>query len=142
MCLIVDLKFHQFHSGLPVPLKAEEDILVYKYLIIRYGRYRTYPRAYLIDFRGNKFHYKSRLECHQPFANYIVEKGLHTVVNNDGVPSFESYYAIIPKGSNFYIGKEGDIASDQLIIYKRKPWWFIFKKPISVKDYIKKYIFH
>lgn len=121
MCLTVNLKFHRFHSGLLVPLKAEEDILVYKCLLQSHGQYRTHPRGYIIDFKRNKFYYKSELEYHQAFINYLVEKGLHTFKNSFSVLWFESHCAIIPKGSNFYIGKSGDIVSDQLIIYKKKP---------------------
>lgn len=141
MCLVVDLNLYQDVSLLPTPLKAEENICVYKMLVRRNNKQcRTYPLNYLINFKRNKFYYKSKLECFLRNNKPVVEKGLHSTRLNCSFLWVDPYYAIIPKGANFYIGTSSDIVSDQLIIYKKKPWRFIFKKPISVENYIEKYI--
>lgn len=148
MCLIINCTYHpQIGFNVPDALKANEDILVYKLLFyLKNKEYITSVRGYSIKFKFNKFVYNTRLRTKYLYSifgslvGYSVQDGLHAYIKSPVKISSEFHYAIIPKGSHFYIGENNDIVSDQLIIYKRKPWWFIFKKPISVDNYIEKYI--
>ena len=54
------------------------------------------------------------------------------------------HYAIIPKGSKFFIGREGDIASSNLVVFKNKTKYnknkkYFGDKPIELSEYLEKF---
>jgi hypothetical protein len=51
------------------------------------------------------------------------------------------HYAVIPKGSNFYIGIDEDIVSNNLIVYREKRCFDRhYPNIIDVKQYMDKYL--
>ena len=54
------------------------------------------------------------------------------------------HYAIIPKGSKFYIGTEGDIASSNLVVFENETKYnenkeYFGDKPIEFSEYLKEF---
>lgn len=54
----------------------------------------------------------------------LIAKGIHSLIgpNINGIPG-KSFIAKIPKGTKVYYGKDYDIVSEKLIIYKNKKKW-------------------
>ena len=51
------------------------------------------------------------------------------------------HYAVIPKGSNFYIGIDEDVVSNNLIVYREKRCFDRhYPNIIDVKQYMDKYL--
>ena len=116
MCLIINSK----------RLKAETDILCYKCLDKNeYGDYCT-PFQYLpIEFVGGICKMESEL---YRYRELFVDVGIHSYTLIDkaeevrvefhNVAGTDIYLAIIPKGADYYIGKNVDIVSNKLIIFE------------------------
>jgi hypothetical protein len=144
MCLYLNPTYHRLDEE-EKPFEAKKNILVYKLLAYDGIGHKTPVRNYPIQFENNKCECITKLgkpRC-LLFGSVLyleVSKGFHARIEEYTKVLSSSYYAIIPKGSHFYIGDDNDIVSDKLIIYKEEPWWFLFKKPISVQNYIEKYI--
>lgn len=156
MCLITSKFYHKKDKDNNVKcLVAQEDILVYKCLDCKYGLYCT-PFQYMpIVFTKGKYVYN---EVDMDEIAYCgkdvgagISVGIHAYGTKDAAivtsKSFHRedgtsmYYAVIPKGSNFYIGIDEDIVSNNLIVYREKR---TFDKhhsgTICVKEYMNKYL--
>lgn len=129
MCLIVSIEHHPDLK----PKTAKTDLRVYKILTQVSGCWFTPYQSVRLKFNlQNKIRYKSTIDAplsHSSGLSYCarISRGIH---------SFYSYvfainekrwcgpgtvfYAVIPKGSKYYIGVEGDIVSSQLIIFRNK----------------------
>lgn len=133
MCLIVKRsKFNKFIERklkillIPRPKKARKDIKVFKVLelnglflhSIYYGKDRCWAVNWI---------YKNSIKGIVSFKN----KEIHTIEVSEGFHSYVEFHniilihkdyvvceAIIPKGSKYYLGTEGDIVSNQLKITK------------------------
>lgn len=123
-----------------LPKVAKKDIVVYK--VLDHNMFSPYyGLSYLLNRKIT-----SKLMRYDHVWNpstqiFIVEEGLHAytkrrvayvkqhylnkVDGEDFLTTYSVYKAIIPKGSKYYIGLNGDIASDALII-KRKLWFNLF----------------
>lgn len=120
MCLNIDVRFHKrIVKDLIQPLTAKKDIYCLK-LVENYDDnkktcnsfYREAPQK-----EGKLMN--SKLEV---INNLVVEKGLH------GIRIFETFISFctsrettvmlakIPKGSKYYIGNDGDIVSNKMIL--------------------------
>lgn len=108
-------------------LTAKTDILVYKCLDF-YGINYCTPFMYmLVNFNNGRAELKSQLI---KTDKNCVEIGIHSYFNkNNAVATSRlfhathgtsTHYAIIPKGSRYYIGKDDDTASERLIIFRTK----------------------
>ena len=157
MCLITSNYYHKKDNNRNVKcFVAEEDILVYKCLDCERGEFRT-PFQYMpITFKRGKYIYTKVNMKKKAFYNEMsegayVESGIHayrTMIRALAVSkSFYDYngtymhYAVIPKGSNFYIGKNDDIVSNNLIVYRDKKYFDKdYENIIDISDYIVKYI--
>ena len=71
------------------------------------------------------------IHSYQLLSDAIFKKKLFDPFN---VLGCEIYYAVIPKGSTYYIGTDCEVASDKLIIFKTKE---DFEKSEYAKDYDK-----
>lgn len=117
MCLYIDLTEHKNHT----PNITKKDILVYK-VLYKYiqGGYETPYQNYFIKFENEKFVYP-KTDMEGTFCT--IEKGIHTHRYREyGEFHVYGYYklfkAIIPKGSEYYIGTCGDVVSNNLIIFE------------------------
>lgn len=119
--------------------KAKADILVYKCLDCYYGNYCTPYYYFPVYFEEGKCVLKVKNFTYDNFSDdKRVEAGIHSfysefaaqdIVNDfhetDGT---EKHYAIIPKGTNYYIGNGCDVVSTELIV---------FEKENDYKEYVK-----
>ena len=136
MCLTIKTTFHKKGK----PLVAERNILVYKMLERYIGK--KYNNQYHTPFMGtpinfcdegdNMYFYKAtRLQKNEYDSDYCISKGIHsffdkpTAINevnayDERIYRMSMHYAVIPKGSKFFIGSDGDIVSTNLVVFKRK----------------------
>ena len=133
-------------------LVAKEDILVYKCLDCTSGEYCT-PFQYMpIIFAKGKYVYnkvnmpKSKCEW-----NDTIGVGIHAYsTKNAAIALSKSFYwgngtsmhyAVIPKGSNFYVGVYDNIVSNNLIVYREKRCFDKeYESIIDFKQYMDKYL--
>jgi hypothetical protein len=130
MCLIIDKNKHPLGTS-KVNLKP---VIVYKIIMKTKTGFKTPFRCYPIDFIEHECVLKSKLikDC------YIVDKGIHAYRSlstavarvrdmdmHAWVPaaSYSVFKAIIPKFSNYYIGCDGDIVSNKMIITDEARWF-------------------
>lgn len=165
MCLSVDLGFHKVKSDKPIALVAKENILVYKVLEVKNNYYRTPYMLKGINFDDEygMFFYKTTkfgidrvrfFDQGREYCEYDVSKGIHSYFDFDnanrdfnclkslGVSNI--HYAIIPKGSKFYVGIEGDIASSNLVVFENETKYnenkeYFGDEPIEFSEYYKKF---
>ena len=157
MCLITSNYYHKKDNNRNVKcFVAKEDILVYKCLDCINREFRT-PFQYMpIVFTKGKYIYTNVYMKKKTFCNKMVEggyvwSGIHayrTMSRAFAVSkSFYEFdgtymhYAVIPKGSNFYIGNNDDVVSNNLIVYRDKKYFDKdYENIIDISDYIRKYI--
>jgi hypothetical protein len=134
MCLVKDKRYHVFNR----PLIAEEDIVCYKQLYVNYKGEIVTPYTNIpIPTKCIQKNKKKRI----PFKADILNKwnfiwrhvfGFSNVVTDGFIHTFASappYYSlgwgdrvfqcIIPKGTKYFIGEDGEYASEQIIIGER-----------------------
>ena len=156
MCLVTSTFYHKKDSNRNVKcFVAKEDILVYKCLDCIDGEYST-PSQYMpIVFTKGKYVY-NKIRMSQKIGcgireNALVSKGIHAYSTRDKaiklIKDFRKtngtsmHYAVIPKGSNFYIGNDDDVVSNNLIVYREKRCFDrYYPNIIDFKQYIDKYL--
>lgn len=145
MCLSINNTFHKKEKS----LVAEQNILVYKVLERYVGKeynnkYHTPYQGKRINFNPNDgmYFYKNTRIKKELFGSdgrkqKLITNGIHSftdkqvavnevvMYSNNSTYRQSMHYAIIPKGSNFYIGIDGDIVSTNLVVFRTK------------KDYLK-----
>lgn len=128
MCLIVDENKHLLGTS-KVNLKP---IVVYKIIMKTKTGFKTPFRYYPVDFIKNEYVLKSKLIKN----NHIVDEGIHAYrslktavayaydisMNSWIRANYIVFKAIIPKFSNYYIGCDGDIVSNKMIITDEVRW--------------------
>ena len=137
-------------------LVAKEDILVYKCVDCKNGEYCT-PFQYMpIMFTKGKYVYnKVNMDesavCSENEKFACIYSGIHAysakvkaiMVAKDfhKTNGTSMHYAVIPKGSNFYIGVYDNIVSNNLIVYRDKRCFDRhYPSIIDFKQYIDKYL--
>ena len=134
-------------------MKAETDLKVYKCLDYNrsYDMYSTPFQFMRVEFDKNgKFAFEMDADLLNDFPGVcgkvvckMVEKGMHAYrakaaadiisakfLKDDGT---KTHYAVIPKGSYYYIGNKCDIVSNRMIIFKRKKDFDAYAKENKVK---------
>lgn len=130
MCLRISEKHHLTGE----PLVAKRARRVFKLLEYIGGKSRLWASA----FRGHKYAF-GREESAELFvvprwdwiANKTVKDGLHAYTGraaayrhaknwSSGGPRHAAFIAIIPKGAKYYIGTDGDIVSNKLIVTRER----------------------
>ena len=165
MCLSVNLNFHKVKNGKPIALVAKQSILVYKMLEIKNNHYRTpyMSKAVNFDDEYGMFFYKTTrfsidrvrfFDQGREYREYLVARGIHSYFDFDKAKHTSDFlltlgasnihYAIIPKGSKFYIGAEGDIASSNLVVFENETKYnenkeYFGDEPIEFSEYWKKF---
>ena len=158
MCLSVNLGFHKVKNDKPIALVAKQSILVYKVLEIEGKHYYTpfISKAINFDDEYGMFFYKTtkfsidRDDQH----HYDVLRGIHSCIDFDKANCISGYfkifgvsnihYAIIPKGSKFYIGSDCDIVSSNLVVFENEAKYnenkeYFGDEPIEFSEYWKKF---
>ena len=153
MCLITDNYYHKEDNNRNVKcFVAKEDILVYKCLDCNDGEYST-PFQYMpIVFTKGKYVY-NKVKMSQKIGcgireNALVSKGIHAYSTRGKAIKVAKdfrkrymHYAVIPKGSNFYVGQSDDIVSNNLIVYREKRCFDKhYPSIIDFKQYMDKYL--
>ena len=121
MCLQVDKRFKTRQEARNYkPLIAKKDIKVYKYLDFE-------DDVYISLFMGFKYekgyHYSANISRnifkrrHLNVWTIECNRGLHAYTNKMNKAYFEEIIMYIPKGSEYYLGTNGDIVSNNLIWY-------------------------
>ena len=166
MCLSVNLDFHKVKNDKPIALIAKQSILVYKVLEIRGKHYRTPYMIKSINFDdeyGMFFYKTTRFSFDKEYLSkrnykHLVARGIHSYVNLDRADYDKIYfeilsgstttthihYAIIPKGSKFYIGNDCDIASSNLVVFENETKYnenkeYFGDEPIEFSEYLKEF---
>lgn len=164
MCLSVNLNFHKVKNDKPIALVAKQSILVYKMLEIKNNHYRTpyMNKAVNFDDEYGMFFYKTtRFSINRTYfykkCHYDVSRGIHSFFDFDKANCAKDYhlnfdlnittnihYAIIPKGSKFYIGSNYDIASSNLVVFENETKYnenkeYFGDKPIEFSEYLKEF---
>lgn len=157
MCLIISKYIHPKRGpyGKIKCLVAQEDILVYKCLDCEDGEYCTPYRYMPITFNKGKYVYKevdmSEYFCCGRGETTSVDFGIHAYgTKNAALATCREFhahngtsmhYAVIPKGSNFYIGIDEDVVSNNLIVYRQKRCFDKqYPNIIDIKEYMGKYL--
>lgn len=153
MCLIISKVYHKKDkSNMIKCLVAQEDILVYKCLDCENGEYCT-PFQYMpIIFTKGKYAYnKVNMPKSKCYWNGTIGVGIHAYsTRGKAIKAAKEYYytngtsmhyAVIPKGSNFYVGQSNGIVSNNLIVYREKRCFDRhYPNIINFKQYIDKYL--
>ncbi len=161
MCLSVNLDFHKVKNNKPIALVAKQSILVYKVLEVKNNHYYTpymLKAANFDDEYGMFFYKTTRFSINRTHYygqyHYDVLRGIHSYFDFDKAKHTSDFlltlgvsnihYAIIPKGSKFYIGTEGDIASSNLVVFENETKYnenkeYFGDKPIEFSEYWKKF---
>lgn len=166
MCLSVNLGFHKVKDNKPIALVAKQSILVYKVLEVKNKHYRTPYMLKGINFDdeyGMFFYKTTRFSINRTHYSYYytqyhydVSKGIHSYFVFDAANNASEHikimsgsnsnihYAIIPKGSKFYIGIDSDIVSSNLVVFENEAKYnenkeYFGDEPIEFSEYYKKF---
>lgn len=161
MCLSVDLNYHKIKKEKPIALVAKQSILVYKIIEKDDNNHHFTPYSNMpinFDDEYGMFFYKTtKFSFENGYGDYFyVKRGIHTYTEREDAENsvdflsngcganVSIYNAVIPKGSRFFIGKDGDIASSNLVVFKNKTKYNKNKKcfgdkPIELSEYLKKF---
>jgi len=155
MCLLINQKLHQTDvlNEWPAARVADRDILVTKMLrpqktIIPYFLTVTHTpaRGYRIRFVKGTATLKDEFYLYRGLLlreNVYVANGIHaytgvTTLSLGIINDCESLYgeikhwAIIPKGTKYYIGDEGDIVAEKMVIFENDPAFIKYIKKNGV----------
>lgn len=163
MCLSVNLDFHKVKDNKPIALVAKQSILVYKVLEVIGKHYRTPYMLESVNFDdeyGMLFYKTTRFSFDKEYLSkrnykHLVVKGAHSYFSLDRANydkiffeilsgSATIHYAIIPKGSKFYIGSNYDIASSNLVVFENEDKYnenkeYFGDEPIEFSEYLKEF---
>lgn len=161
MCLAIDRtlhseKFRRGFSKIPKYFIADTDLIVYKVLKEYHYeppfQYKTPCQCVTIEFNdgrailesdliASKFPFKIEKSSFTGIYKYNISNGIHSYIHFDENMNLSVNeicnrvvkFAIIPKGSKYYVGIGSDIVSDRLIIFEDKESFNRYKKTNFVK---------
>ena len=162
MCLFADLNYHKVKKHKPIALVAKQSILVHKVLTSDGKHYCTpcmYKTINFDDEYGMFFYKTTRFSIFFDDYDYKVLRGIHSYIDIDIANGAKEYfrnmynpytksnvhYAIIPKGSKFYIGwRLIDIVSSNLVVFENEAKYnenkeYFGDEPIEFSEYLKKF---
>lgn len=154
MCLTINVLHYDAFENKYIPMKAEFDLEVskaltevkhYKYVNgsqIEFKIYETPFQFIQVQFKdgqllqkasGNGAHLGKR-------TSWEVNQGIHSVTcmnkyefsKNHNV-FIKWHYAVIPKGTNFFIGDYDDVVSERLLVFETKECYEEYCKNNNVK---------
>ena len=150
MCLTIDRNIHVKRDGnkIPFPFIADEDILVTKmlnpvskYWLFGRKRAKTPIMGYevLFDRNGTATLFATFAYDWADKNRYVyVDRGIHAYTGV-GEKSYNNickmmeynnieYRAIIPKGTRYYIGDDGDVVAEKMTIFVNSPAYIKYLK--------------
>ena len=126
MCLFKNTGFHPHNR----PLTADRDIICYK-KVQQVGK-DTYITPCTIapipiECIQNKVPFKAQILSKFKFiwrhvfgfGRFVEDGFIHTYQDDNKSTIFEVYECIIPKGTKYFIGLQGDYASERIIFLKK-----------------------
>ena len=121
MCLVIARCKHKRDSaGNFTPFTAEEDIHVYKQIVRSVGDWRYYTFCRLVPVIFKKGICEMTAE-NFTFENapWYVYQGIHARRSKtmDGVRFIYIHHAVIPKGTQYFLGTSNDIVALKLIAF-------------------------
>lgn len=151
MCLLTSRFYHKKDENNVIKcFVVQEDILVYKCLDCDDGEYYTPFKFMPIVFTKGKYVYNEVNMCETAYcgkyANTGISVGIHTystkaIAMASKLHDSKLHYAVISKGSNFYIGIDGDVVSNNLIVYREKRCFDRhYPNIIGFSEYMDKYL--
>ncbi len=158
MCLTIKTRWHKTDKpSIFMALKAKKPIVAYKLLEMQDGILAT-PYQYLpIKFRSGQktvkgigFEKENSSLVNGMYKFPFVRYGVHAFSHKKSVEEalsnaksmgwdFLNYRAVIPAGSYFFIGSEGDIVSNKLIIFENEDAYNKYaeaNEPCTLTEYI------
>ena len=161
MCLSVNLNYHKVQDNQPIALVAKQSLLVYKVLSSTDGVHYNTPFQYksinFDDKNGMFFYETTKFSIFEDLDyDYNVTCGIHSFIDIDVANCVKKFfkkrsiirisicYAIIPKGSKFYIGVDGDVVSNDLVVFESKTKYnknkeYFGDEPIEFSEYSRKF---
>lgn len=131
MCLSVSSVHYSAVFDKVTPFTAEDDIVVYKVLESPFHFNNEDDRYYISPYRGAKYKpgngYFIWFELmatrdHYNIDRFHVHEGLHAFVDREAAykrltlcSGSSVYKMIIPKGAQYFLGKEYDIVTNRLV---------------------------
>ena len=139
MCLIVDEKKHIKIFNRYLFKIAKEDITVYKDLrAFGHDLFETPVMNEPVSFGENGIAVMSvsrfGWEYDKFFRKYAVGKGIHSYTSPK-IPFYCRFYAIIPKGTRYFVGDCYDMVSTKLIIFRSYDDYEAFCRRRSIEKY-------
>ena len=135
MCLRIDSFYHEDYE----PLTYNKNIKVIKCLHRFNNNFYTPFCKYPVQFHQGKAELiTSEFSRSYYFSNINVEQGIHSFRSHIyfNKKCYLTFKAIIPKETPFYIGKDADMVSLKLIIFKN--WfaytWYCLTHSIPIKS--------
>jgi hypothetical protein len=128
MCLIKNKKHHPFNH----PLIAKEDIICYKVLSPS-----SKPYHFSTPIIGDEINTIIHMELQIPYkakkpssisffighvlgvSNTVTEGFIHTFSVCYPHSAYALFKCVIPKGTKYFVGKDGDYASEQIIFVEQ-----------------------
>lgn len=135
MCLSISWSHYDHFTKKYIAETAKCDLEVSKALVsligykkvngekIKYNAYSTPFQGVEVKFKdgkclqkasGNGAHLTKR-------AHWAVNQGIHSVLKKTHFRSFSNskwYHAVIPKGTNFFLGEYDDVVSEKLLVFE------------------------
>jgi len=125
MCLVICTNKHKRdETGHYIPFVAEQDIHVYKQLSHNWldgKKYYTPYRVSPVNFKNGICEMSSKNFSYRASDSYsCVYHGIHArrTKTMDGIPFRGLHHAIIPKGTQYFLGRMNDIVALKVIIFK------------------------
>lgn len=125
MCLIICTNKHKRdETGHYIPFVAEKDIHVYKQLSQPYldeKKYYTLYRFSPVNFKKGICELSSKNFSYKGSDAYCcVYHGIHArrTKTMGGIPFRCLHHAIIPKGTQYFLGRMNDVVALKLIVFK------------------------
>ena len=155
MCLTINTRIHRTEEGAkwPTPLVAENDILVTKLLCstTKKGWFGQRTAMTSMRFHKIKFGFKKEKTLEDNFGLnetedlIYVTNGIHAFTGVGGISCGNidrlvstygdvEHYAVIPKGTKYYLGVSGDIVAEKMIIFWDKDAYDNYTKDHGIPD--------
>lgn len=139
MCLTVNTRIHKKNGYKYIPFIAETDLMVYKCIDhnSNTGEYYTPFQYCTIKFKNGMCKMQSSLEYTKNISFGIhglySEKTANRMSTCFTDSNTTKHWAIIPKGSEFFIGVDADIVSNNLLVFKTREDYRKYRKEHNVK---------
>lgn len=118
MCLHIDVRYHPNYGKKGQAFVAQKPILVYKWL-----RYADKTGG-IAPYQGTRWYFGvekriSNFTYGWSSRRTVVNAGLHAFFTKDAIRCYGKVFpAVIPVGAHFFIGKDGEIVSNALTVYR------------------------